>query len=375
MSKASLVSLTPLEGPGGLFFKNRLGLAPLTRGRADPKTGCVRDLHATYYSQRATGGFVLTEATGISRRGLGWWGAPGIYTKEQIEAWKPVVRAVQAENCRFILQLWHMGRAGHSDVFEAQPVSASAIALEGEVTARNGEKKPYEVPHALTIDEIAGVVQEYATAAKNAIEAGFDGVQIHGANGYLVDQFTQSVSNQRTDAYGGSLENRLRFLREVLAAVTAVVPKERVWIRFSPNGAFQGMGAADNLETFDAAIQLAASFKIGCVEVLDGLSFGYHEKCPPYTLERARQQVKLGNPSGSTLVCGNCGHTKESCEREIGAGNADLISIGRSFMSNPDLPERFRDDVPLADPPQYPDWWVKNDADGYITFPRAIPKA
>lgn len=367
--------LQPFAAAGGITLKNRIGLAPLTRGRADPESGCVKDIHATYYSERSSGGFVITEATGVSRQGLGWWGAPGIYTRAQIESWKPVTAAVKKAGGFFLLQLWHMGRAGHSDVFGSQPVSASAIALEGEATGRRGEKKPYETPRPLTVEEIRQTVKDYADAARNALEAGFDGVEIHGANGYLVDQFLQSVSNKRTDNYGGSLENRLRFLREVLEAVVAAVPKERVWIRFSPNGAFNGMGGADNLETFDAAITLAASLKIGCVEVLDGLGFGFHEKTAPYTLARARGVIKAANPDGSTALCGNAGHTKESADREIAADNTDLIAIGRHYMSNPDLPERFRDNLPLAEPPQYPDWWLKTDADGYITFPRAPAKA
>jgi N-ethylmaleimide reductase len=268
-----------------------------------------------------------------------------------------------------------MGRAGHSDVFGSQPVSASDIPLEGEVTVRNGEKKPYEAPRALTADEIRATVEDFAQAAKNAIAAGFDGVEIHGANGYLVDQFMQTSSNVRTDAYGGSLENRLRFLTEVLAAVTAAIPKERVWIRFSPNGAFNGMGNADNLETFDEAIRIAASFKIGCIEVMDGLAFGFHQKTEPYTLKRARAVCLTGNPDKTTAICGNCGHTKDSSEKEIGEGNADLISIGRPYMSNPDLPERFRDNVELAPPPEYPDWWTKTGEDGFITFPKATKLA
>ena len=368
---SSLNILKPIT-VGGQTFKNRVGLAPLTRGRADPITRCVKDIHEVYYSQRASGGFILTEATGISTQGLGWWGAPGIYAPEQVEAWKGVTSAVHKEQGIIFCQLWHMGRAGHSDVFGSQPVSSSAIRLDGEVTASKGEKKPYEEPHALTEDEIKATVADYAKAAANALAAGFDGVQIHAANGYLVDQFLQSVSNLRTDAYGGSVENRLRFLKEILDAVTKVVPAERVWIRFSPNGAFGGMGSEDNTETFQAAIRLAASYKIGCVEILDGLGFGFHKKCEPFTLKDTRAAVLAGNPDGTTAVCGNAGHTLETAEKEIADGNADFITFGRIYMSNPDLPERFRDNLELAPAPEYVDWWTKSDADGYITFPKAV---
>ena len=250
-------------------------------------------------------------------------------------------------------------------------------------------------------------------AAKNAIAAGFDGVQIHSANGYLLDEFIQSCTNKREDKYGGSLEKRLQFLKEVLETVTSEVGPERTWIRFSPNGAFQEMGGEDNLETFDAAIQvkkkntflffsfpfffffffffffslflvfssppsfyqLAASFKIAVVEVMDGVTFGFHNKTEVYSLERVRKNVQKGNPDSEnpTAVCGNVGHTKESANQQIGDGHADLISIGRPYMSNPDLPERFRDGIELAPPPEYPDWWTKEGAEGYTTFPRATP--
>lgn len=371
---SALALLQPFTGVGGQVFKNRVGLAPLTRGRADPLKRTVNDLHVTYYSERATGGFILTEATGISKQGHGWWGAPAIYNKEQVEAWKPVTAAVHQEKGLIFCQLWHMGRAGHSDVFGSQPVSASAIAIEGEVTACKGEKKPYEVPRPLTVDEIKATVEDYAQAALNAIEAGFDGVQIHSANGYLPDQFLQSVSNHRTDEYGGSIENRTRFVREIIEAVSAAVGKERVWIRFSPNGAFQGMGSADNLETFDEAIRIAAAAKIACIEVMDGLGFGFHQKTEPYTLQRARAVIKAANPEGTTALCGNVGYTLETAEKQVAEGNADFITFGRPYMSNPDLPERFRDGVPLAADPPYPDWWTKADADGYITYPRATKK-
>lgn len=372
---SALNLLKPFTGAGGLTFKNRIGLAPLTRGRADAVTGCVKDIHAVYYSERSSGGIVFTEATGISRQGLGWFCAPGIYTAEQVESWKAVTTAVHQNNGLIFCQLWHMGRAGHSDVFGSQPVSASDIPISGEVTAANHEKKPYEVPRPLTVEEIAATVRDYATAAKNAMEAGFDGVQIHSANGYLIDQFIQTCSNKRTDIYGGSLENRLRFLREVLEAVSTTIPKERVWIRFSPNGAFGDMGSADNIETFTEAVKIAASFKIGGVEIMDGLGFGFHKLTEPFTLEMARAAIAAGNPDGSTALCANVGYTLETAEKVVAEGRADFVNFGRPYMSNPDLPERFRDGVELAPPPPYPTWWGNNTGEGYITFPRATAAA
>eukprot|EP00656_Telonema_subtile_P001450 TRINITY_DN10648_c0_g3_i1.p1 TRINITY_DN10648_c0_g3~~TRINITY_DN10648_c0_g3_i1.p1 ORF type:complete len:377 (-),score=87.76 TRINITY_DN10648_c0_g3_i1:87-1217(-) len=364
--------LTPFVQPRAGIFKNRLGLSPLTRGRAGYPDGCVNDLHVDYYTQRSSGGFLLTEATGISRKGLGWYKAPGIYTDDQVEAWKKVTESVHAADGRIYCQLWHMGRAAHSDLVGELPFSASAVALEGEVTVANHEKKPYEIPKEMTLEDIETTVADFGKAAANAIAAGFDGVQIHAANGYLPDQFIQSCSNLRTDEYGGSIENRLRFLKQILEVVTAAAGPERTWIRLSPNGAFQGMGGDDNLETFDAAIEMAAGFKVGCVEVMDGLSFGFHEKTEPYTLKRAREHVNIGNPDteNPTAIMGNVGHTQESANKEIGEGNADFISIGRHYMSNPDLPERFRDGVELAEVPEYQSWWHKEDGEGYTSFPR-----
>jgi len=201
-------------------------------------------------------------------------------------------------------------------------------------------------------------------------------VQIHSANGYLIDQFLQPCTNLRTDDYGGSLDNRLRFLKEVIEAVLSVVPAEKVWIRFSPNGAFGEMGHENSCQTFDAAIQLAAKYKLGCIEVMDGLTFGFHEKDVPYDLERVRKNVLIGNTDkeNPTAVMGNVGHTLESANKEIGSGNADFISFGRPYMSNPDLPERFAQGIELASPPQYEDWWTKETEDGYTTFPRATPE-
>lgn len=359
----------------GVTYNNRLGLAPLTRGRAGYPDGVPNELHVEYYAQRASGGFILSEASGISRRGLGWFKAPGIYSDEQVEGWKKVTESVHKAGGKIYCQLWHMGRAGHSDVMGDIPLAPSPLPLSGEVTAAYHEKKPYETPKEMTQEDIDTTLSEYRKAAKNAIAAGFDGVQIHSANGYLLDEFIQSCTNKREDKYGGTLEKRLQFLKEVLEVVTSEVGPERTWIRFSPNGAFQEMGGEDNLETFDAAIQLAASFKIAVVEVMDGVTFGFHDKTEIYSLERVRKNVQKGNPDkeNPTAVCGNVGHTKESANKQIGDGHADFISIGRPYMSNPDLPERFRDGIELAPPPEYPDWWAKEGADGYTSFPRATP--
>lgn len=364
----SLKLLEPFDHRGSTF-KNRVGLAPLTRGRCSFPGGLTNDTVAEYYAQRASAGFILTEATGISRVGLGWFRAPGIYTEEQTAAWAKVVERVHAAGCnKFYCQLWHMGRQMHSDVSGQAPVSASAIPLTAPISTINGAKKDPETPHALTEEEIKETVKDYVNAATNAKKAGFDGVQIHCANGYLVDQFLQSVSNKRTDRYGGSVENRLNFLKEVVEGVLTVFPSEKVMVRFSPNGAFGEMGSADNVEQFDAAIKYCASKELEVVEVLDGLSFGFHEKCEAYTLRRARDIIR--SVTTKTALMGNVGHTKESVEENLAKDNADLFSLGRPFIANPDLLEKFKSGGELKEAP-FSDWWTHDEAtlaEGYTTY-------
>ena len=221
----------------------------------------------------------------------------------------------------------------------------------------------------MTIDEIAEVVKDFGTAAENAIKAGFDGVEIHGANGYIVDQFLQGITNKRDDKYGGSIKNRLLFMQEVVKAVVSKVDLKRVGIRLSPNGAFGGMGTEDNLELFDAAIEWLAKEKLGYIHVLDGLSFGYHKKTKePYTLERANKIIKA--ISKDTLLIGNVGHTQESANEQIGKGFTDMIAFGRPYIANPDLVYRFKNNVKLADEAPYPTWWGwQQNEKGYIDWP------
>ena len=217
-------------------------MAPLTRGRCGTSR-TPNDAVVEYYTQRASAGLIISEATAISAQGYGWYGSPGIYTDEHSAAWKKVTSSVHAKGGKMFLQLWHMGRTSHSSFQEGGvlPVSASATGLAGDQThTASGEKADYEVARALETSEIPGVVQDYASAAKRALAAGFDGVEIHAANGYLIEQFLQSVTNKRTDQYGGNIENQARFLFEVVEAVTKVVPASRVGIRLSPNSPFNG---------------------------------------------------------------------------------------------------------------------------------------
>jgi len=346
---------------GDKQLQNRIALAPLTRGRATDQ-GVVKDIHATYYSQRAGAGLLITEATSISDQARGWVGAPGIYTNEQTEAWKPVTQAIHEKGSVIFLQLWHTGRSSHSD-FHANgelPVAASEIAITGEVHTPLG-KKPYEVPHALTIDEIKQTVQDYKRAAENAKAAGFDGVEIHSANGYILDNFLQSKTNHRTDEYGGSFENRFRFLREVIEAILTVFPANQIGVRLSPNGVYNDMGSQDFRESFTFYIQEIAKYNLGYLHVMDGLAFGFHQLGEPFTIQEARK-----NYPG--ILIANCGYDIENAKSVIDAGYADLVAFGRPFITNPDLVERFKNNWPLAELSPPPTWYTRGP-EGYIDFP------
>lgn len=358
----------------GKSLVNRIALAPLTRGRGTESF--VPGEHAAeYYAQRSGSsgaGLIITEATGISREGLGWYRAPGIWNEEQQKKWAEIFQAIHAKGSLVSLQLWHMGRQAHSDVTGQPIISASAIPLSGEVTALRGNKKTYETPRAAEIEDITRIVKEYAAAAKRGFSAGVDLVEIHAANGYLIDQFMQSITNQREDEFGGSIENRLKMMKMVVEAVieSAGGDASKVSIRFSPNGSFGGMGSDDNLELFDAAIRWTASKNLGYIHLMDGTAFGFHEKTVPYTAERARKILNEVGSSSALMV--NVGYEKDSTEAILSSGNADLVAVGRPFISNPDLVYRWMNGIELNPPAEYADWWGwnKND-DGYTTFPFA----
>ncbi len=349
---------------GDLPLRNRIVLAPMTRARAG-ETRLANKLMADYYAQRADAGLVITEATTISKQANGWVGSPGIYTDEQGEAWKQVVDAVHAKGGAIFLQLWHCGRASHSDFHEGElPVAPSAVPIAGDGIHTPLGKKEYETPRALSSDELPGIVVDYVAAATRAKKAGFDGIEVHSANGYLLDQFLQSRTNHRNDAYGGDVQNRFRLLREVLEAVTQVFPANRVGVRLSPNGVFNDMGSPDYRETFAYAAQELDRFGLAYLHVLDGLAFGFHELGEPVTLKELQQHFR------GTLI-GNCGYTRESAEAAVANGNGDLIAIGRPYISNPDLVERFRKGWPLADDADVSTWYSgEPTAVGYTDFPR-----
>ena len=345
-----------------LALNNRVVMAPLTRARAG-ETRIPNDIMAEYYAQRTGAGLIITEATAISEQGYGWVNAPGIYTDEQTQGWKQVVDAVHAKGSLIFLQLWHTGRASHSSfqLNNQLPVAPSAIKIEGmEAHTVNG-KQPYETPRALATEEIPLIVEDYRQAAARAKAAGFDGVEVHSANGYLIDEFLQSKTNHRTDKYGGSVENRYRFLQEVMESVLTVWDAGRVGVRLSPNGIFNDMGSPDYRETFTYVVQQLNSYNLAYLHVMDGLAFGFHELGEPISLEELRK-IYHGR------LMGNCGYDRNSAEQAIATGNADLIAFGRPYISNPDLVARFANNWQLnADADQ--SVWYSSGAVGYIDFP------
>jgi len=354
----SLTLFTQYKVDAQLTLKNRMVLAPLTRGRSG-RSQVPNQANVDYYTQRASGGLLISEGTIISKQAMGWAGAAAIYEPQHVEGWKKVTKSVHEAGGAIFCQLWHMGRVTSSVFHGLEPVGPSAIGSVGQVTDYDRNKIPYVVPRALETHEIANIVEEYRIAAQNAKEAGFDGVEIHSANGYLLDTFLQSCSNVRTDEYGGSFENRFRFLAQVIEAVLTVFPASRVCARLSPNGTFSSMGSADNFEAFTYYISRLNKYKLGFVHVMDGLRFGFHNKCEQFRLVHARKVF-------DNTIIGNVGYEKLTAEGAINTGAADLIAFGRPWISNPDLVERYKNNWPLA-PSDHATWWM------YPTFPEGDP--
>jgi len=346
---------------GGLSCPNRIWMAPLTRGRGT-RDHIPTELMATYYAQRASAGLIITEATGITVEGSGWPYAGGLWGAEHVQHWKTVTDAVHQAGGRIFAQLWHMGRLVHPSLHGVQPVSASATTGPGKAHTYEG-KQPYVEARPLQIDEIPRLIGDYVTAARNAIDAGFDGVQLHAANGYLIDQFLRDGSNQRTDAYGGPIENRIRLLREVVEALIGTVGAERTAVRLSPNGDSQGVDDSNQAALFPAAAAMLDSLGIAFLELRepgpDG-TFGKSDRPPVAPLIR---KVFKG-----VLVL-NSDYDFASGQAALATGAADAITFGRKFLANPDLPRRFAQGIALnVDDPKT---WYSQGAEGYITYPSA----
>ena len=341
---------------GALTIPNRILLAPLTRTRAD--AGHMPNaLMADYYAQRASGGLLITECTMITEGTSAFIAEPGIYSPEQIEGWKKTTDAVHAKGGRIFMQIWHAGRAAHPDINDgARTVSSSALAIEGDIQTLNG-KVPHAVPHALTLEEIPAIVALFAQAAKNAIAAGFDGVEVHAANGYLIDQFLRDGANQRTDAYGGPVENRARFLFDVLTAVTQAIGAERVGVRLSPLNSFNSMKDSDPIGLTAFLAEKLNAFNLAYLHMMRADFFGI-QKGDVETIARDNYQG---------VLIGNMGYTAEEAEAAIAAGKLDAVAFGTSFLANPDLPERIKAKAALNVPDSAS--FYTPGAKGYTDYP------
>jgi N-ethylmaleimide reductase len=324
--------LQPLK-LGGMTLRNRIVMSAMTRCRTPG--GVPNELNALYYRQRASAGIIFAESTAISPYGIGFANTPGIFTEEQVEGWKRVTDGVHAEGGHIFLQLWHCGHNSHPSLLPggATPVGPCAIAVPGTVRTEAG-RVPIGVPRALEVDEIPGVIDEYRQAALRAMRAGFDAVEVHAGNGYLVDQFLRDSTNRRTDRYGGPPENRMRLLLEITAAIIEVWGADRVGVRLSPtNPSVFGITDSDPQALFVPVVEALESLGIGFLDVVEGATGGATEQCPfDFALLRARfDGIYIANNS----------YTLSSGSAAIRGGRADMISFGRSFIANPDLVERY----------------------------------
>src|ERR1700748_2635424 len=326
---------------GRLACPNRIWMAPLTRGRAT-RDHVPTDLMATYYSQRASAGLILTEATHISIEGSGWPYAGGLWGAERVENWRKVTDAVHSAGGRIFAQLWHMGRLVHPSLHGVHPVSSSATTAPGKAYTYEG-RQPYVEARSLAFDEIPRLIGDYVTAARNAIDAGFDGVQLHAANGYLIDQFLRDGTNRRTDSYGGAVENRIRLLIEATQTLISVWGADRTGVRFSPNDDPQGCGDSDSELLFTKA-----------AEALNGLSIAFLEmraSRPESTFRPATRQLvpAIRRAFKGTLIL-NSDYLLDDASQALRVGEADAITFGRPFLANPDLPARFANRASLNQP-------------------------
>lgn len=351
---------------GPYLLRNRIVMAPLTRSRA--LTGDVpSELAITYYRQRASAGLIIAEATQISPQGKGYILTPGIYNDAQVQAWKKITDAVHAEGGKIFLQLWHVGRISHPSIQlnGELPVAPSAVQPTGN--AYNGDGfVPMVTPRALRLDEMPGIVEQYRQGAKNALAAGFDGVEIHAANGYLLDQFLRDKSNLRDDAYGGSIANRTRLLTEVATAVTEVWGGDRVGVRISPLSKFGDIWDSNPQALFAHVVQQLNPFKLAYLHVIEGDTGGEREPAGGFDLQELRDAF-----NGAYMA--NNGYDAQLADQRLGARQADLVAFGRPFIGNPDLVERLRTDAPQNAPDQAT--MYGGGAHGYTDYPSLAQSA
>jgi len=347
---------------GDLTWPNRIVMAPLTRCRAG-EGRVPTALMAEYYAQRASAGLILSEATAVTPQGVGYPDTPGIWSDEQVAGWKQVTQAVHAAGGRIFCQLWHVGRVSHPDHLNGElPVAPSAIAPLGHVSLLRPQRE-FVVPRALDLAEIPGIVEAYRKGAENAKKAGFDGVEIHAANGYLIDQFLQDSTNKRTDAYGGPIENRARLLLEVADAAISVWGAGRVGVHLAPRGDAHTMGDSNPLATFGYAVEQLGQRNVAFVFTRESLGEG---RISPELKKRFKG-----------VFIANEGFNRETAEQELASGNADAVSFGKTFISNPDLPRRLQ--LKVAENPfdmaTFYGYGQEDFSKGYTDYPSLVAAA
>lgn len=341
---------------GDLKLSNRVVMAPLTRNRAG-EDNVPQPMNVEYYRQRASAGLIISEASQISPQGVGYPATPGIYSPEQVAGWRKVTSAVHAKGGHIFIQLWHVGRISHPSLQPdgALPVAPSVIKPQGQAITYEGPQDFVE-PRALEKDEIKTIVQQYRQAAEAAMAAGFDGVEIHAANGYLIDQFLRDGSNHRTDEYGGSIENRCRFLNEILDAVLSVMESSRVGVRISPENEFNDIHDSEPQATFDYVAKMLAPRNLAYLHVVERNMMNG---------ERKLDYKKLKSLFGGHYMA-NCGYNLETAQAAITSGEADSVAFGTLYIANPDLVERFKEKAPLNTPD--PDTFYGGDEHGYTDY-------
>ena len=358
---------------GALTLPHRVIMAPLTRMRSKQPGNIPYELNAKYYAQRAGAGLLISEATQISQQGQGYPGTPGIHSAEQVAGWRIVTDGVHKAGGRIVLQLWHVGRISHPSHQPggALPVAPSAIAAKNSGTYTSDWKQTQILtPRALETAEISGIVNDYRTAAEKAKSAGFDGVEVHGANGYLLDQFLHDGSNKRTDSYGGSIENRVRLLLEVVDAVTDVWGAQRVGVRLSPYGTFNDMNDSNPLELFTYAIEQLSDRGIAYIHLIEPRASNAGGQ--DGTLSDRPDVARLFRRSFKGVLISAGGYTPESAKEAVSSGNADAVAFGRLYISNPDLAERLQNNAPLN--PYERSTFYGGAEKGYIDYPTLDPQ-
>ncbi|MEY4561512.1 MAG: hypothetical protein RLZZ618_789 [Pseudomonadota bacterium] len=350
---------------GDIALANRIVMAPLTRNRAGAAQ-VPTDLTTLYYTQRASAGLIITEASQISPTGQGYLDTPGIYSPEQVAAWKKVTDSVHAHGGKIVIQLWHVGRISHVSLQPGgiAPESSTAKAAKAKTFTADGFVDT-SAPRALGTDDLPGIVAAYVHAAKAAIEAGFDGVEVHGANGYLLEQFLRDSINDRGDAYGGSIENRARLLLEVMRAVTGAIGSGRTGLRLSPVTPVNDAGQDSNAQAlFNHVVEQLAPLKLAFLHVIEGATGGPRDVAP-FDYEALRARYKAGHAAGAWMV--NNGYDRDMAVDVLSSGQADLVAFGRPFISNPDLVQRLKDKAPLA--ALNPKLLYGGGAEGYTDYP------